>query len=293
MSTGIVVVLYHPDIVHINNLIKMFDESVWQLVLVDNTPHSCNALIEGNVEYLHFPENVGIARAQNLGLQTLFDKHVDYAFLLDQDSQFTSEIASTLLMQFKELRDVEPIAAIGPSIHCQFSNSVEEGALQKGKYHSSNIKEVHQIIASGMLVSKEAFQAVGEKEERLFIDGVDHEWCWRAKSKGMKVFKSLSACMPHKQGDSRVTIMGVTFKQGSPIRLYYQFRNILTLVKRGYVPFYWKCRHVLAIPLRYLVNRYCFEQGKLRGYYMRKGLADGVCKKVGQISDVKEIKRVK
>lgn len=284
MKTGIVVILFHPDLGHINTLIRRFNTEDWQLILVDNSPNSSRDLIEGDVDYVHFPENIGIAQAQNIGLQALFKRNINYAFLLDQDSEFTPDIASTLLEQFEEIKSVEPVAAIGPSIYCRFSQCVDQGVLQKGRPHSSSLKEVKQIIASGMLLSKAAFHKVGEKEGSLFIDGVDHEWCWRARSRGMKVFQSTIACMPHKQGDSRVTILGVTFKQGSPVRLYYQFRNVLTLAKRGYVPTYWKCRHVLAIPLRYIVNRYCFEQGEMRGYYMRKGLVDAVRKRFGPMT---------
>jgi len=283
LNAGIVVILYHPDIAHINHFVGMFDTSLWPILLVDNSPTSCEALIKGNVTYIHCPNNVGIAEAQNIGLRALFSTSCNYAFLLDQDSLFTPDVALTLFEQFKDVENKESIAALGPSIFCQFSECVDQGVLQKGKVYSECLKEVKQIIASGMLISKHAFECVGEKETGLFIDGVDHEWCWRARSKGFKVFQSQTACMPHRQGDARVKVMGVTFKQGSPIRLYYQFRNVLTLAKRSYVPLYWKCRHLLAIPLRYLVNRYCFEQGDLRGTYMRKGLLDGVKKRSGPI----------
>jgi len=276
LSVGVVVILFHPDVEHVSTLVKGLSSPDWHLVLVDNSPNSHQALATNNVTYLHYPENVGIATAQNIGLRALFDRGIEYAFLLDQDSLFSSELACELVKQFSTLETQSPIAAIGPSIYCQFSECVEQGALQKGKQVSDKLKEVKQIIASGMLISRHAFHLVGEKESGLFIDGVDHEWCWRARAKGMKIYQSLSACMPHRQGDDRVKICGIIFKQGAPIRLYYQFRNVLILARRSYVPFYWKLRHVCAIPLRYLVNRYCFEQGKTRGHFMREGLLDGL-----------------
>lgn len=275
MKAGIVVILYNPEFSHVAEIVKAFDAPEWDLIFVDNTADADDRFDALECTYIHCNTNVGIARAQNIGLKALFDKGIEYAFLLDQDSLFTPTIACELLKQFTTLEKNSPIAAIGPSIYCQFSDCVEQGALQKGKQVSDSLKEVKQIIASGMLLSRSAFEQVGEKENELFIDGVDHEWCWRARSKGMTIYQSLSTCMPHRQGDDRVDVCGVTFKQGAPVRLYYQFRNVLILARRRYVPFYWKLRHLCAIPVRYIVNRFCFVQGEARGQYMRKGLKDG------------------
>ncbi|GMM73162.1 rhamnosyltransferase [Alteromonas gracilis] len=285
MITGVVIVLFNPDVKHVAKLLDAFSSSEWDLVLVDNSPVRNQSLASSHVKYIHCSENVGIAKAQNIGLKALFDCGLEYAFLLDQDSFFSPVIARELLSQFLVVEKSCPIAAIGPSIHCQFSDRVEEGVLQKGKQVSHSLKEVKQIIASGMLISHRAFKKVGGKESALFIDGVDHEWCWRARAKGMAIYQSLSACMPHRQGDDRIKVCGVTFKQGAPIRLYYQFRNVLILARRPYVPLYWKLRHVCAIPLRYIVNRYFFAQGKERGCFMRAGLKDGTLHRTGSLDE--------
>ncbi|MBR9783571.1 MAG: glycosyltransferase family 2 protein [Gammaproteobacteria bacterium] len=284
MTTGVVVILFNPDVEHVNALINAFTAPEWNIVLVDNSFERTQYSDSRNVTYIHCPSNVGIAQAQNIGLKRLFDNDVEHAFLLDQDSLFSPDIAHELLRQFLQLEKEHSIAAIGPSIYCQFSECVDKGVLQKGKQVSNTLKEVKQIIASGMLISRYAFNKVGGKESTLFIDGVDHEWCWRARAKGMVIYQSLSACMPHRQGDDRVKVCGVTFKQGAPVRLYYQFRNVLILARRRYVPLYWKVRHVCAIPLRYIVNRYCFTQGKERGRFMREGIKDGFLHRTGPIS---------
>ncbi|AGP77196.1 MULTISPECIES: glycosyltransferase family 2 protein [Alteromonas] len=284
MTTGVVVILFNPDVEHVNALINAFTAPEWNIVLVDNSFERTQYSASRNVTYIHCSSNVGIAQAQNIGLKRLFDNDVEHAFLLDQDSLFSPDIAHELLRQFLQLEKEHSIAAIGPSIYCQFSECVDKGVLQKGKQVSNTLKEVKQIIASGMLISRYAFNKVGGKESTLFIDGVDHEWCWRARAKGMVIYQSLSACMPHRQGDDRVKVCGVTFKQGAPVRLYYQFRNVLILARRRYVPLYWKVRHVCAIPLRYIVNRYCFTQGKERGRFMREGIKDGFLHRTGPIS---------
>lgn len=257
----------------------------WPIVLVDNSPHVSLFSLPSSCHYIHFPRNLGIAAAQNAGLKHLFSDYAIHGILLDQDSHFTIAMAKALLSQFNSLKQSYKIAALGPSIYCQFRNEVVVGKLQNGQLISKQVKQVKQIIASGMLLSKTAFDEIGEKESALFIDGVDHEWCWRAGELGFSVFQSLSVKMPHRQGDDRIKVCGLTFKQGAPIRLYYQMRNLLLLSRRDYVPFYWKCRHLLAIPLRYLVNRFYFQHGKERGRFIVKGLCDGMRAKSGSIED--------
>lgn len=185
MNCGLIVVLFNPDIAHVQKIINGFADPQWRIYLIDNSPVAHQFNLPTHAEYLHLPNNEGIAKAQNEGLKRAFT-YVNYAFLLDQDSHFSADMATTLSNQIVELERTNPVAAIGPSIHCEFSRKLVEGKLQKGKQITKDLKEVKQIIASGMLLSRRAFQEIGEKESELFIDGVDHEWCWRAKDKGWR-----------------------------------------------------------------------------------------------------------
>lgn len=288
MSIGVVIILYYPDIEHVQDTLSRFKDSLWDIVLIDNSPTLSPLRLTPNSEIIHFEENIGIAEAQNVGLRKVFSNGASYALLLDQDSYFDGQSTLDLLTQFESLENEYSAAAIGPSIQCEFTNSIVSAKVHKGKVVGKDVKCVPQLIASGMLLSASAFFHVGEKESSLFIDGVDHEWCWRARANGYSVFQSLTVCMPHRQGDDRVKVWGITFKQGAPIRLYYQFRNILILMRRSYVPLYWKCRHFFAIPLRYFVNRYVMPEGKRRGRFMRQGLRDGIDKHSGAYTEVNE-----
>ena len=52
---------------------------------------------------------------------------------------------------------------------------------KRGKIFSEDLTEVNELMSSTSLIPIEMFSKVGLLEETLFIDGVDHEWCWRAK----------------------------------------------------------------------------------------------------------------
>lgn len=283
MKLGIVIVLFNPDAQHVYRIVETFLQSGVPVSIIDNSPEPIGLDVKDKCHYLHYPQNVGIAHAQNEGLRELFSNGCHRVMLLDQDSTVTPNDLFELSDQFTQISYSSPIAAIGPSILCEFSNTLSSPMIQREYSQGKSIKQVRQIIASGMLISSEAFKTVGEKEAALFIDGVDHEWCWRAAKKGLNVYKSESVVMRHRQGDDRVRVFGVNFKQGAPVRLYYQFRNIITLSRRDYVPVYWKLRNLLAIPVRYIVNRFVFDSGSERTHYMHQGLKDGVAKNYGQL----------
>lgn len=256
----------------------------YSVVLVDNSPQQLDETLPDACHYCHFPSNVGIARAQNEGLKYLIEKHFTHAILLDQDSRLNVAMLQRMAAHFAELESSQDkIAALGPTIYCEFTDTAVMPRIQRPKRVSDGLVEMRQIIASGMMVSLSALRQIGFKEEGLFIDGVDHEWCWRAQASGYRIYQAQDVQMPHRQGDARKNVLGVSFKVGAPIRLYYQARNICLLVRRGYVPLYWKIRNTLALPVRYGVNRWLLPEGRLRGRLFLSGVKDGLSGKSGKM----------
>ena len=277
MKKGAVIILYHPQVAHLTSTVNTLSASGWPVVLVDNSPSPLSERWPDNVTYIHFPSNIGIAAAQNRGIDALIAAQCKRILVLDQDSNIIEQMLLQLDESFSQAQQVfQNVAAIGPLIICEFIDAPVQPKFQKVLEQHENLARVKQIIASGMLISADAYADIGAKDENLFIDGVDHEWCWRARDKGYSIVQCTNIPMRHKQGDARHRILGVTFKQGAPIRLYYQVRNVLILSRRRYVPLYWKLRHISALPLRWAVNRWIFPQGKQRGYFIRRGLLDGI-----------------
>ncbi|RDV24375.1 glycosyltransferase family 2 protein [Alteromonas aestuariivivens] len=284
MKVGTVVILYHPDRTHLDRMITQINAVNWAVVLVDNSPVPQDFSASPSVHYIHCSENIGIAAAQNLGLHKLVGLGLEYGLLLDQDSQLSAEMLSGLARNFLQAEKLfDKVAVIGPRIVCEYNGKPVHARVQRRIDTRGNLISVSQIIASGMLFKLKTFLQIGEKEEALFIDGVDHEWCWRARKAGYHVIQCQDVPMLHRQGDARHRYLGITFKRGAPIRLYYQVRNVLILSRRSYVPLYWKLRHLSALPLRWMVNRCFFPDGKQRGDFFRRGLIDGLTDKRGKL----------
>ena len=283
MNTGAVIVLYNPDVKLTSALIEALLKQVSQVVVVDNSPKPWPDLPQADhLFYQHFPENIGIAAAQNSGIRTLQKTSCHYAFLFDQDSQVSSSFAQDMLQQLRDLQHQHPnVVALGPEIHCLFTDRVVNSRVQKPVKQLEEARIVRQIIASGKLIDTRHLDSIGLMEEPLFIDAVDHEWCWRAQHKGFQIALSSSITLKHRLGDGRVKVLGVAFKVGAPVRLYYQFRNILLLLRRGYVPRYWKLRNIIAIPVRFCVNALFIVPRRARIAFMLTGIKDGLLGRSG------------
>ncbi|MBE7213954.1 glycosyltransferase family 2 protein [Shewanella benthica] len=275
---GAIVVVYKPDLSLTERLLARVCNQTDIVVIVDNSPNvnDFHSVID-NYEYLHFPENVGIAGAHNEGLKRLLSKGCEYGLLLDQDSHIPSDMAfslSSLLLASKSLN--HNIIAIGPRIHCEFTDKKVRSLIQREVFEYEDLVGVTQIIASGMMIDLGVLDTVGLKDESLFIDGVDHEWCWRARRLNFSIARAKKVEMVHRLGDSRAKFAGITYKVGSPIRLYYQFRNILLLSRRNYVPLYWKVRCLCFMPLRMFLNATMQDNRLKRIKFMYRGVIDGL-----------------
>lgn len=270
MNTGALVVLYHPDHRLLADLLRSLSEQVGSVVLVDNSIDPLDSQILAcyqQVKYIHMGFNVGIAAAQNIGIRELAD--VEYILFLDQDSTLPSGMVRDLLQCFAYSATCgKPVAAVGPV-------PVQVGSAET-QVSTDGVHMVDQIISSGMLASVEVISCVGGMDESLFIDAVDHEWCWRARNHGYEILRSGRCLMPHRQGEGNYTFLFVRYRLSSPVRLYYQFRNVFLLSRRRYVPLRWKLARILGMPAKMFVNSIYHTPRLQRLRFMVKGIYHGL-----------------
>ncbi|WP_289027937.1 glycosyltransferase family 2 protein [uncultured Paraglaciecola sp.] len=284
---GATIILYKPDLVMVQALLNATLQQVDTISIIDNSPIPVDIVFDkSRFHYHHFPSNIGVAAAHNIGLKDLKAAGCIYGLLLDQDSRFDDDFAFRLssLMVASKVEN-RPLVAIGPRIICSFSEKSIKPRVQREVAVYDELVCVTQIISSGMMIDLSQLDKIGFKDESLYIDGVDHEWCWRAKQHNMLVAVAEKVEMVHRLGDSRSKFAGITYKVGSPVRLYYQFRNIFILSRRGYVPWYWKFRNLGVLPIRFLANAVLQKNRVQRVKFMICGLWDGIWKRQGAFSD--------
>ncbi|WJG21760.1 glycosyltransferase family 2 protein [Vibrio furnissii] len=247
-----VVITYNPDIETLNALIQELLKQVKDVVIVDNSNSELDLKskipIQSEIVFLSDGRNKGIATAQNIGISYAKENDRDAVWIFDQDSELGGLSLEVMVNELNSFEGV--VASIGPSIVNSFSNQVE---LPRKKTKNKNGTFcVDQIIASGSLTPVSVFDEVGDMEDALFIDAVDFEWCWRAKSLGYEILTSTQK-MIHSVGEGDESILGglIKIKVAAPFRLYYQVRNYFSLLKRNYVPLRWKVRNFFYYIAKY------------------------------------------
>ncbi|MGA2539021.1 MAG: glycosyltransferase, partial [Terracidiphilus sp.] len=97
-----IVVLYHPDLVLLERLLKSAAQQVDHILVVDNTPNPTSDLSRflkhfgAQATYEPLGDNMGIATAQNVGISKL-QGGFSHVLLLDQDSDPHPDMVKELM----------------------------------------------------------------------------------------------------------------------------------------------------------------------------------------------------
>ncbi|CFR04480.1 glycosyltransferase family 2 protein [Yersinia kristensenii] len=281
-----IVVGFYPEEIALS---RMFDELsgvVGKIYFIDNTPSEeiYTSFRSGtNIDIIYLRNNYGIAYAQNVGIKKAIKEKFSYALLLDQDSTIHSGLVINLICSLDELsKKYCDIACIGPRIFDQLEEVVERSNDEE--IFDTGYSLSKQIIASGTLLNLSNIEHIGMMDEDLFIDAVDHEWCWRAIAKGYKVVIDDNVKMTHMIGISRHGIGRWQYIICAPVRHYYQFRNTIILIQREYVPIKWKIKKVSEIFISPLLFLFFGPDRLVRLKYMTKGIIAGIFKRMGRYS---------
>lgn len=253
-----VVVSFYPELAVLSRHLTVLAPQVERIIVVDNgsdpaTRQALRSLVaRAPAEYHPQARNLGLAAAQGVGIRRAIALGASYILLLDQDSLPSDNMVAELLDALVEcLVRGERVAGVGPRLvsarNAETTPFVRFHLWRVDKIHCPHPQARVQtdfLVASGMLSPTAAYQTVGLPEEGLFIDNVDLEWCFRARSLGYRFYGVCNAVLIHRMGEETVFLPGLRrlgpIHIHSPLRQYYQIRNRLCLYGRDYCPWAWK-----------------------------------------------------
>ncbi|WP_321879314.1 glycosyltransferase family 2 protein [Paraburkholderia bannensis] len=260
-AVGTVVVFYRPDmdcVVRANRL-----AGYGPCVVVDNSEELCDAAslgLDPRVTYLPNGANLGIATALNQGVEALIALGCTSAILFDQDSEPSDALLRALPQALaSELAGGAKVALVGPAYEDGrlggIAPFVRFGPLRLKRIApvGTTLVEVDFLITSGSCINLAAWSAIGPMDDALFIDFVDLEWCVRARNKGFSVLGAPAVTLAHSLGGEPVRVFGRAYPGHGALRHYYQFRNAIALMKRGYMPWSWKSTELVKLPGRLVI----------------------------------------
>ncbi|UFS71304.1 glycosyltransferase family 2 protein [Geomonas sp. RF6] len=291
------VVAYHPDRAKLERLIGLIALQVGRVVVLDNgSSDEVREVLRGYPEVLYqsMEENVGLGGALNRGVLLAGSLGCDYVVTFDHDSAPAPDMVLRLLEALRELKwSGRSVAAVGPAFvdyrqspPLRYPFVATSGWRVRHLYAADGAPlPVDQLITSGCLYPLEVFEGVGLFNEELFIDYVDTEWCFRARSRGYSLFGVTDAVMSHELGEGEVTIScGMRLIEYTPLRRYYYYRNTVHFVRLPYVPWVWRVRLSLGLLARALFLPVSPGRARCRQLQMMtRGILAGVAGVTGKV----------
>ncbi len=299
-DTCAVIVSYQPDPVAIADLVGRMMPQVGAVVLVDNASAgswqaAIGELLAGHGgALLGQPRNIGLAAAQNVGIDWARAHDFRHVLLLDQDSEPDAGMVAALLQAWRTLSVAGMVAAVGP----RFQDLREHRdapfvrvafPLNRKLWCDTDTQSIpcDFLISSGALIPLAVLDEVGPMDAGLFIDNVDLEWGFRARARGYTLHGVCAATMHHRLGDARRTLpfgRGQIVVHGPP-RLYYMMRNRLLLYRLPHTPRTWIAQDLPRVLAKLFLFGVLVGPRLRNLRYMLRGLRDGLWGRRGACPD--------
>ena len=264
-----IVVAYNIDKNEILNNIYTYINFVNEVIIVDNSDNIGNLKELEKLEkikYINLRGNEGIAKALNKGIEYAIQNEYDFILTMDQDSKFDNNLIDIYINYLDD-----KTAIYSP-------NYIIE--RKKEKKYKKDIQNVYWTMTSGNLLNLNLYKIIGKFREDFFIDGVDYEYCLRARKNGYNVLQCNKARLIHCPGITKTKkILFKKYKYGymSPIRMYYQIRN-LSVIAKEYKSI--KAHGILIIKFLKIIILFDKKKKFLKMYY--KGIKDSKCNNYGK-----------
>lgn len=294
ISVAAVVVLFKPDLIILDRLLKSLVGQVDSVYIVDNTPGADlesypDKFIGQSWSYHPLGDNFGIARAHNVGINLAQDADFSHVLLMDQDSQLLPGTVATLLAEEQKLLAAgNKVGAIGPVFVDEKTGEAAPAITRSrtgGKRTPIDLGSkapvaTSYIIASGSLISTAVLKAVGGMKDELFIDWVDIEWGERAAAYGYISYLTPLVTMRHSIGDEFVSFFGRKINLHSDFRNYFIVRNATYLAIWGEGDLASRLQLARKVPLYIIYYSLCSKQKLYSTKLLCLAFYDGVIKKM-------------
>ena len=284
-----VIITFRPNVSDLTALITSVWQQVSDLIIVNNGSREDLPPVENGLKIYNLQKNYGVAYAQNFGVKIALENGASHILLLDQDSVPEATMVKNLISAYDDLLiNGYRVAAVGPNYLDTRQGKADvfvyrEGTKLKRRNRSKdgNIVKVDFLIASGCMIPREAFTAVGFMEDDFFIDYVDIEWGLRAGASGWSLFGVYSANMKHSLGDKWVSLGKRKFPMHSALRNYYQFRNAISLCRRPWVTRAWRVVLIVRLVKQFLAFGIFAERRVAHIRLMTIGIFHGLIGRMG------------
>ncbi len=212
----------------------------------------------------------------NAAAKAAVDDEFAYLLMMDDDSEATDNMVEAMLTYLRQQAEHDMIGIIA--------------AQSDPNLFGNTARKVWFTITSGSMLNMETYKQCGPFQNELFIDAVDHEYCFRIIQAGYQVINLDYLHLSHKIGElKQLRFFNITFYKWAshnPTRIYYMLRNFLHVLRkyRKILPMRTKFLIVYALTTSCFVNALFEKDTLLRLRYLSKAISDFNNNKMGKLS---------
>ncbi|WP_313630832.1 glycosyltransferase family 2 protein [Enterococcus devriesei] len=287
-----IIVTYNPDDKVLDIINSLLHQNT-EIIVVDNCSDNSkiiNKVLEiqkdkENINFHKLKKNLGLSKAQNIGIKYSRERNAEFTFFFDQDTKIPNNYIETMIENWNQIDQTDnKIGILGPNY---LNPETKEGAkfliLDKNKYKLFKINygsnEVNNLISSGLMVKNTVFDSVGLMDESFFIDQIDTDFSIRVNDNGYKIYVTANTQLEHCIGEtSTKKIFGKVFKTNnhSAMRKYFFIRNSFWTIKKNRLSGPMKVYIAHQIIYTFL-TAILFEKNKgIKLIKMGQGFIDGI-----------------
>lgn len=217
-----VLVFYNPEDWMIKNALKL-SLFVDKLIIVDNSnfKNLDKKNLDERIEYYWLEENQGLAYALNFSFKKLLHYGYKWCIYFDQDTIVDDKLNENYLSKINELNS--NVAILSP----QYIIDRKKKPIIENKFVNITF-----AMTSCSIYNLEITNKIGFFDERYFLDSVDLEYCMRCLKNNYSILRFCGYAIEHNPGITKKTkILKYKYGYMSPVRAYYQKRNIMLLIE--------------------------------------------------------------
>lgn len=207
------------------------------VVVDDGSDEQCTPLLtsieRAGAKVIRQPANLGIAAAMNKGFDVAKELSAEFVVAFDQDSQVPEGFIDALVNEYDRATERGlNVAMVAPEWYSETRQTHDQTV--------GGVLISYAPIQSGLLMPMKVIEELGTQREDFFIDLVETEYYFRARTKGYEAVCAPGLKLPHGFGHRLyVHFFGKRMHKrngkprmvalSSPFRYYYRARNRVAL----------------------------------------------------------------
>lgn len=224
------VILFHPSTGVIQNISSYIDE-LSVLYIIDNSDTKNHQLLteikelSPKCKLVTNSENLGIASALNQAVDMASNDGFDWLLTMDQDSHFEN---NAYFKAFQKYEDKAAVALFSPDFVISSDDLLKSESIK-----FSDVQDM--VMTSGSIIQLKICKALNGFENKLFIDDVDTDYCFKLLKFNYKIVRVHGGYLYHSLGlTKKIKFFDNDLKivEHPPFRYYYITRNNFYISKK-------------------------------------------------------------